>query len=141
MASQIETIEHLIACWKRNDVDAVLDLLTDDVVYHYHVGSRPLRGKDWVRRFLQKFGSGQKDIRWRIVHHASQGDVLLVEGVDDYVDLEGRRIQTPYMGAFEFRDGKIARWRDYLDHQLIAAAESGEPAPEWIEELTNRGNA
>ena len=141
MAEHIDTIEHLIACWKRNDAEGVLDLLTEDVVYHYHVGSRPLRGKEWVRRFLTKFGAGQKDIRWRIVHHAAQGNVLLVEGVDDYVDANGRRIQTPHMGAFEFRDGKIAQWRDYLDAKLIAQAETGEPAAEWIEELTRRGNS
>lgn len=61
--------------------------------------------------------------------------------MDDYVDGNGRRIQTPYMGAFEFRDGRIAAWRDYLDANLIAQAETGAAMPEWIEELVNRGNA
>jgi limonene-1,2-epoxide hydrolase len=105
------------------------------VVYHFHVGTRPLRGKSWVRRFLEKFGDGQSEIRWRIVNHAQNEDVLLVEGVDDYVDAKGRRIRTPYMGAFEFRDGLICGWRDYLDANLIAQAEAGELAPAWLEEL------
>lgn len=141
MPHYIETIEGLIACWARRDLEAVLDLLSEDVVYHYHVGSRPLRGKARVRRFLEKFGGGQKDIRWRIVNHAQSGDVLLVEGVDDHVDAEGRRIQTPYMGVFEFEGGKIARWRDYLDAKLIAQAKAGEPMPEWLEELVARGDS
>lgn len=135
MTAHIECVEGLIADWARRDVDAVLDRLTDDVVYHFHVGSRPLRGKEWVRRFLEKFGAGQTDVRWRIVHHAQNGDVLLVEGVDDYVDPKGRRIRTPYMGAFEFRGGQICQWRDYLDLGLVARVEAGEPMPEWIEEL------
>jgi limonene-1,2-epoxide hydrolase len=135
MGEHIETVESLIAAWKRRDPEAVLALLTDDVVYHYHVGARPLIGKDRVRRFLHKFGEGQKDIRWRIVHHAQNGNVLLVEGIDDYVDAEGRRIQTPYMGVFEFRDERICGWRDYLDAALAERARQGEPHPEWVQGL------
>ena len=48
MGEHIETVEALIAAWKRRDSEAVLALLTDDVVYHYHVGARPLIGKDLV---------------------------------------------------------------------------------------------
>jgi limonene-1,2-epoxide hydrolase len=138
MAEHIDTIESLIGAWKRHDIEAVLALLTDDVVYHFHVGTRPVRGKEWVRRFLSKFGQGQSEIQWRIVRHAQNGDLLLVEGVDDYVDGEGRRIQTPYMSAFEFRGGLICGWRDYLDTSLIARAKSGDPMPEWLEELVAR---
>ena len=114
MEDHFEKIEALIAAWKRGDLDAVLDLVADDVVYHYHVGSRPLRGKEALRRFLERFGRDQKEIRWRIVHHAQSGDLLLVEGVDG---------------------GEIHRWRDYFDLGLIARAESGEPLPDWLEEL------
>lgn len=60
MTRHIETIEGLIASWARRDVEAVLDLLTDDVIYHYHVGSRPLRGKDWVRRFSRSSAVGRR---------------------------------------------------------------------------------
>ena len=137
MIAHIETIERLINSWKQHDVEAVLDLLTDDVVYHFHVGTRPLRGKEWVRRFLEKFGDGQSDNRWRIVRHAQNGDFLLVEGIDDFVDAKGRRIRTPYMGVFEFRDGLICGWRDYVDAGLIQQAESGDPIPEWVKELVS----
>lgn len=135
MPQHIEIVEQLIEAWKQRDIDAVLDLLSDDVVYHYHVGSRPLVGKSRVRRFLEKFGADQSEIRWRIVHHAQNGDVLLVEGVDDYVDGEGSRHRTPYMGAFELRDGKICRWRDYLDLEVGRRLASDEVTPEWLAEL------
>jgi len=135
MAKHIEIVNSLINSWKKADIDGVLSRLSDDIEYHYLVGERPLIGKDWVRRFLEKFGAGQTGIRWRIVNHASDGDKMMVEGVDDYVDADGVRIRTPYMGIFEFRDGKICRWRDYVDTGLIAHAKSGQPFPEWLETL------
>lgn len=131
----IDVVNGIIEAWKHGDIDGVLSHLTEDVEYHYLVGQRPLVGQEWVRRFLEKFGAGQTDIRWRIVNHASNADRLLVEGVDDYVDAEGRRIRTPYMGIFEFRDGRVCRWRDYVDTGLIAQAKAQEAFPDWLEAL------
>jgi len=135
MSDHIEIVNRLIDAWKQGDIEGVLSCLTDDIEYHYVVGARPLIGREWVRRFLDKFGAGQTDIRWRIVNHASSGDKLLVEGVDDYMDAAGVRIQTPYMGIFEIRDGKIRRWRDYVDTGLINTAKSGEALPPWLDPL------
>ena len=135
MPAAIEIVQQVIEAWKRRDVDAVLELLDEDVVYHYHVGSRPLVGKVIVRRFLEKFGAGQHEIRWRIVNHAQNGDVLLVEGVDDYLDAEGVRHRTPYMGAFEVRDGRIHAWRDYLDLQVAERIRSDDDLPGWLAAL------
>ena len=135
MNPQLQRVQQVIDAWKQLDVDAVLECLTDDVEYHYLVGQRPLVGKDWVRKFVTKFGAGQTDIKWRIVNHASNGNLLMVEGIDDYIDSEGRRIRTPYMGVFEFRDGKICRWRDYVDTGLIRMAKDREEFPEWLEAL------
>lgn len=135
MTTHIDVVNSMINTWKKQDIDGVLSHLTDDIEYHFLVGERPLIGKDWVRRFLEKFGSGQTNILWRIVNSAADGDKLLVEGVDDYVDANGVRIQTPYMGIFEFRDGKICRWRDYVDTGLIKQAKSGEKWPVWLETL------
>ncbi|MEM1190142.1 MAG: nuclear transport factor 2 family protein [Pseudomonadota bacterium] len=129
-------VEALIAAWKRKDVDGVLALLCDDVEYHYLVGERPLKGKDWVRRFLDRFREhiGSEN-NWRLLRCAEAGDALLVEGVDDYRSDEGAHVRYPYMGVFEFRDGRIARWRDYADPALIAAQRDGKPLPEWLEPL------
>jgi limonene-1,2-epoxide hydrolase len=133
--SGIAAVNGIIAAWKAGDINAVLEHLCEDVVYHYHVGSRPLRGRDAVRRFLERFGSGQTDIRWRILHWAQSGERLFVEGVDDYVAADGQRIALPYAGVFEFRDGRVAGWRDYIDSVVVAAARAGEPNPAWVDEI------
>ncbi|MEL7044174.1 MAG: nuclear transport factor 2 family protein, partial [Pseudomonadota bacterium] len=93
-------VEALIAAWKRKDVDGVLELLCDDVEYHYLVGERPLKGKDWVRRFLDRFREhiGSEN-NWRLLRCAEAGDALLVEGVDDYLSGDGAHVRYPYMGV------------------------------------------
>lgn len=133
---RLAVVQTIIDAWKNKDVDGVLAQLCDDVEYHYLVGERPLVGKDWVRRFLDRFaGHIGGDNHWRILRSAATGDALLVEGVDDYVSSDGARVRYPYMGVFEFRDGRVARWRDYADSALIARQREGQALPEWLETL------
>lgn len=131
----IDTVHRIIDAWKAGDTETILAQLHEDVVYHYVVGLKPLEGREAVRRFLEKFGAGQTQIAWRIKHHLEQDGLLFVEGVDDYVDADGRHIRTPYAGVFEFRDGLVWRWRDYVDTAAIAAAKRGEAPPAWVEPL------
>lgn len=132
-STQLATVEALIAAWKCKDVQGVLDLLCEDVEYHFLVGERPLVGKEWVARFLDRFKEHIGDTNdWRIARHAEAGNLLLIEGIDDFVDAEGTHIRYPYMGAFEFRDGLIHRWRDYADRTLIADQRAGKALPDWL---------
>lgn len=129
-------VEAIIDAWKNKDIDGVLAQLCDDVEYHYLVGERPLIGKDWVRKFLERFGGhiGETN-NWRILRSAETDNALLLEGVDDYLTTDGKRICYPYMGAFEFRDGLVSHWRDYADAGLIARVKGGEELPDWLEAL------
>ncbi len=129
-------VEAVIEAWKQKDVDGVLEQLCEDVEYHFLVGERPLIGKDWVRRFLENFREhiGAEN-NWRILRSAESGSALLVEGIDDYLSSDGQRVRYPYMGVFEFRDGRIAHWRDYADSGIIAGQRAGDALPEWLETL------
>jgi limonene-1,2-epoxide hydrolase len=51
---------------------------------------------------------------WEIRHIASDGEVVMVERVDNFLVGE-TRVAVPCMGIFELRDGKISAWRDYWD--------------------------
>jgi limonene-1,2-epoxide hydrolase len=129
-------VDAIIDAWKRKDIDGVLAQLCEDVEYHYLVGERPLRGREWVRKFLERFGGhiGEPN-NWRILRSAASGHALLVEGIDDYMSTDGTHVRYPYMGVFEFRDGRVASWRDYADGALIARVRDGEALPEWLEAL------
>jgi limonene-1,2-epoxide hydrolase len=130
--------DEVIRAWHRHDIDAVLAHLSDDVVWHYHVGSRPARGKAAARKMLTLLAQRQLDIGWKIFHHAVAGNRLFVEGADVYRTPSGVAITMPYMGILEFRDGLICAWRDYVDASIVAKLEAGEAPADYLVELGAR---
>ena len=107
------------------DDKAFLDLLTDDVEYHYHVGTRPLIGKEWVQKFLIKYREVTSDAHWVIHNHAENGNVLFTEGIEEYFDVRSQMtISHPYAGVIEFRDGKIVKWKDYFEMNSVRDSEN-----------------
>ncbi|HLF31714.1 MAG TPA: nuclear transport factor 2 family protein [Xanthomonadales bacterium] len=116
MQSKMEIVKAVMHASVRGDDKTFLDYLTDDIVYHYHVGSRPLEGKQWIQKFLNRYREITRDVNWRIDRHAETETELFVEGYEEYFDTRTNEvIAHPYMGIFEFRDGKIAAWRDYFE--------------------------
>lgn len=108
----------------KQDDEAFLDLLTDDVEYHYHVGTRPLIGKEWVQKFLIKYREVTSDAQWVIHNHAENGNVLFTEGIEEYFDVRSQKtVSHPYAGVIEFRDGKIVKWKDYFEMNSIRDSE------------------
>lgn len=116
MSTKMDTVMALMQANMDKDDEKFLGYLTDDIVYHYHVGSRPLIGKEWVQKFLNKYRVITADVNWRIDRHAETENELFVEGYEEYRDTRNNEIVAhPYMGIFEFRDGKVAGWRDYFE--------------------------
>jgi len=116
MSGLIEVLNKLQAANVRRDKAAILALVTPDVEYHFHVGTKPLVGVEGISKFLDRYWAMASELVWRIDHHAENGDKLLVEGYEEFVDTNtGKKVAHPYMGIFEIRDGKIAKWRDYFE--------------------------
>ncbi len=116
MSQKLEIVKVVMQANIDQDDKKFLGFLTDDIVYHYHVGSRPLIGKEWVQKFLDKYRQITADVQWRIDRFAETENELFVEGYEEYVDTRTNEvIAHPYMGIFEFRGEKIAAWRDYFE--------------------------
>jgi limonene-1,2-epoxide hydrolase len=116
MTDKMEIVKALMQANMEQDDERFLGHLTDDVEYHYHVGSRPLIGKEWVQKFLNKYREITRDVKWRIDNFAENDNILFVEGYEEYLDTRTNEvIAHPYAGVFEFRDGKICGWRDYFE--------------------------
>jgi limonene-1,2-epoxide hydrolase len=129
----------VIEAWKRKDVAFVIDAMTDDIVWHYAAAvAPPANGKAAAKAFLDRFGTGVGEVRWRIFTHAETADRLFVEGVDEYDTPAGKTIIAPYAGIIEFRGDKISGWRDYVDRSVIEDQKAGKPVPSQVTELISR---
>ncbi len=116
MSALIDGLHKTIDAALRRDRQAFLDSFTDDCEYVWHVGKRPLNGKEWLAKFLDRYWAEMADNTWEIHRYAENGNVLMAEGIETYVvKATGEKVVHPYMGVYEFRDGKIAKMRDYYD--------------------------
>lgn len=137
--SHIQILLQLISAWKDKDIDGVLSVMHDDIVWHYAaVIAPPLKGKVKARKLLEGMASQLRDVTWRIFDYAEKGERLFVEGVDEYVSAEGRLVSAPYAGVVEFRDGKIIGLREYFDMGAVNALKSGEDMKEHVRLLIAR---
>jgi limonene-1,2-epoxide hydrolase len=129
----------LIADWRERKIDAVLARVHPDIVWHYHVGAHPpIRGKAAMRTFLEAMLTRISDNRWRVFKHATNGDSVFMEGVDDFADAQGKRIPVLYMGIMTMKNGLITEWRDYFDGGTVDSLKRGEPLGEGIDVLLAR---
>lgn len=142
MARLFSILSEVIAAWQAKDLEAVLAHMADDIVWHYAApGLPPVRGKAAAEKLLRRFQADMHDIQWRIFHHAEAGDLLFLEGVDDYRTADGKRMAVPYAGVLEFRGDLIVGWRDYVDLAVIADQKAGEPFTSQVETLLARETA
>lgn len=129
MADLMDTVRELQAALGRRDRAAILALVAPDLEYHYHVGSKPLHGAEKFAKFLDGYFAQMQDVDWKIERWAQNGDVLMTEGYEQYTDAQtGQRLTNRYMGAMEFRGGKIARWRDYFQKGPVPGTGPGAAA-------------
>jgi ketosteroid isomerase-like protein len=116
MTQNIDVMRQLMARWKERDFDGFLNLLSDDFEYHWHVGTKPLHGKEKMRKFLNNYSTSFEQRVWDIRHYAEAGDLLMIEGYEELYDkTHDRVIQQPFMQACEFKSGKLAKMRDYYE--------------------------
>ena len=134
----LAVVREIILAWRRKDLDAMLEHVADDISWHTHVGSPPVVGKQAMREFATTLGASMSDIKWRIFEAAQHENRIHLEGVDDFVTAEGRRVTIPYAGVMAFRDGKVTEWRDYFDRATFDKLKAGEPMPDYLAALANR---
>ena len=140
MSKKLEIFLKVIDVWcKDQDIDAVLEHLSDDLVWHFSAATKPpMVGKGGARAFLDAFCKQAKSPRWRIFNYAERDNMLLVEGVDDFDTPDGKQVVIPYMGIYEFDGDLICGWRDYFDRGVAEAGTKGEPLPDFAAALANR---
>ena len=118
-----EVVSAFIAANESRDLDAVLALMTDDVMYE-NVPMTAMNGKEAVRATLEPFYAGASAIEWKVLRQIEQGNEVANERIDRF-EIGGRWIEIRVAGFFEIRDGKVAWWRDYFDLQAFTKQMEG----------------
>jgi limonene-1,2-epoxide hydrolase len=121
--SSEQIVRDFCKAWERKDMDELLTFFTADAVYH-NIPLQPAVGHEAIKGVLQMFVPMSKEIEFKILNLAADGDTVITERVDSFV-MDGGTISVPVAGVFEVKDGKIAAWRDYFDMQQFMSQMPG----------------
>lgn len=94
------------------------EYLAPDVVFQVP-GSPAFEGLEAAVKFMDDFAKEMPNLPKVNVHIKSivaEGDLVYNERVDEHCDADGRpHIVVEICSTMTLRDGKITRWREYLD--------------------------
>lgn len=121
----LETTEAFIGHWNAYDLDALLALCADDVVWH-NIPMEPIAGKAAFRAAIEGFMANVAACDWQVHAIAANGPVVLTERTDGFAFKDGRKAAIRVMGTFVLNEaGLIAEWRDYFDMAEFAREFAG----------------
>ena len=119
-AAEVAIVRDFLAALERLDVDAVLALADDAIVYQ-NVPLPPARGRAEFEKQVRWMAKELTGFEARLTNIAGNGPVVLTERVD--VLARGRfRAEFWACGTFEVRDGKVVVWRDRFDYADLTVA-------------------
>ncbi len=109
-----ELVVAFLRALTRYDVDAALELVTEDLEY-INVSLPTVHGRDRLEAIARPvLRPGRMGFNVHFNHVAADGDVVITDRIDE---LNFRRFAARFWvyGRFEVRDGRIAVWRDSFD--------------------------
>lgn len=110
-----ETVLAFIGHWNACNIDAMMALCTDDIVYH-NIPMEPIRGTAAMRAMVEGFLANVSGCDWEVHAIAANGNQVLTERTDGFTFKDGRHAAIRVMGTFDIgADGRITGWRDYFD--------------------------
>ncbi len=108
--------------WNGHDLDGILAMMTDDVVFEASFGKDPwgarVVGQATVRGFLEDMFRRIPDVRWDEIRHFACPDLAVVEWLTTGTPRGGTRFEVQGCDVLALRSGKIAAKRSYRKGQL-----------------------
>jgi limonene-1,2-epoxide hydrolase len=111
------------------DVDAIVALMTDDVVFQVNVPTRkPRVGREAAREEIARGAAmATGDLDGEVLSMVSD-DRLVFQERNTVFEMGEKRIALRLAAVFEVVDGKIAVWREYYDTVDLARQLGVDPA-------------
>jgi taurine dehydrogenase small subunit len=108
--------------WNGHDLDGIVGMMTDDVVFEASFGKEPwgarVVGRAAVREFVSEMIGRIPDIRWDEIRHFVCPEHAVVESVTTGTPRGGTRFEVHLVDVLTLRDGKIAAKRSYRKGQI-----------------------
>jgi limonene-1,2-epoxide hydrolase len=108
-----DVVRSMFEAWSRLEVDEIVSHFDPDAVWH-NMPYEPVHGLDGIRRVSESYAKRTSACYMEVLNLAVTGNVVLTERVD-HLELDGRKVDAPAMGALEVAGDRIMAWRDYFD--------------------------
>lgn len=110
-------VDRFNTVWNGHDLEGILDMMTDDVVFEASFGKEPwgtrIVGKAAVREFLTDMFRRIPDVRWDEITHFAHPDCTVVEWLTTGTPRGGTRYEVQGCDVLALREGRIAAKRSY----------------------------
>ena len=110
-------VERFNTVWNGHDLEGILAMMTDDVVFEASFGKDPWGaravGKPALREFLTGMFERIPDVRWDELRHVAGPEHVVVEWLTTGTPRGGTRYEVEGCDILTVRDGKIAAKRSY----------------------------
>ncbi len=121
VGQNVEVVQRIYEAVVREDIPAVLDLLTDDVEWTLQgpslipfAGTR--HGREEVAEFFSLVGETLEFLQFEPREFVAQGDAVIVLGYErNLIKPTGRTFEQEWAHVYTLRDGKIAKVRCFED--------------------------
>ena len=117
----VEVVRLAFASYNRRDLDAVLELATEDYLLLPAVAGSVetggIRGREGLGRYFEMIDETWEEFRINADEFRDLGErVLAIGHTEGRGRGSGAVVDAPYAAIFDFRDGKWWRAQGYLDH-------------------------
>jgi uncharacterized protein len=117
--------------FQNGDIQGLLGLLSDDVEWtQFEIEGVPFsgmhRGPERVGEFFSQVFDTEEVLHFEPREFVAQGDKVVALG--DYawrVKSTGREYETDFVHVFTVRDGKVARYQEFMDTAVVGWAYRG----------------
>lgn len=129
----VHVVQQAYGAFGRGDIPAVLAAMSEDIEWNTPGPSEisPLAGRfqgnEQVAQFFQTMADTQEMLEFTPQEFIAQGDTVVVLGHSRIrVRDTDRTAETDWAHVFTLKDGKVIRFRDYLDTYALLQASQPE---------------
>jgi ketosteroid isomerase-like protein len=125
--ANMRVVEGMFSSLERGDIQGVLDRLSDDIEWRIAAPSElPYagihRGRDEVAKFFRTFGETAEFEVFEPGEYLAKGNKVVVLGHErQRIKASGTVVETDWAMVFSLRDGRITRFRNYVDSYAVTS--------------------